>query len=234
MRSLSHVLLALVAPAVAAAAEPRKFEVGVGALGYFGANFLSDTDDDVPVEGSNLVLPYPGFAGFSGGAGVSLEARYKGFVGLEVDLVRSSDRGSGEINGVDVTIGQTSWHMPLLLELAVPSAFVRPSVFVGIDLVFPGEGKGEADPPPDNLEVASTASSYTMLTFGFGFEVLLPIEGVDIRVPITVRGARNGGTSASASDRASVEPTGGYYEATFNSEWQWQAGGTIGVTYYFL
>jgi hypothetical protein len=87
---------------------------------------------------------YPGFAGFDATLGLMLDFRYAHFIGVELDLFRQNDRGTGNlviedtgsicfIPGVaipyvkqtyELTIGQPAWHVPLLLKLSVPGGDV--------------------------------------------------------------------------------------------------------------
>jgi hypothetical protein len=82
---------------------------------------------------------YPGFVGMDAALGLMLDLRYRHVIGLEIDLFRQNDHGSGVINLKDtgnlcylpsiatpsvteryrVTIGQYAWHVPLLLKLSI-------------------------------------------------------------------------------------------------------------------
>ena len=76
-----------------------------------------------------------------------LDLRLIGLLGLEVDVLRTKDKGSGEITfnnvvKVNITLEQSAWHVPVLAKLVIPSPIVRPMFFIGPEFVFPGDGKG--------------------------------------------------------------------------------------------
>ena len=226
------------------APEP-KMQYGVGFFGYMGASFLDKTSDKMVTvpDGRQLQWDsYPGFGGFAAGGGLMAEARFLGIVGLEIDFYRSSDKGKGDVtyNGFKskTVIGQSAWHLPLLVKATVPLPLVRPQVFLGPEFVFPGTATATID-PATFYTVSADASGYTMFTAGLGFEIKLPIPKVDIRIPVSFRGSYNLGTSSKLDDRMKLEgnavganafqPT----HVTYKSEWKYHTGATLGVSIFF-
>lgn len=198
--------------------------IGVGAVGYAGGSFLDQPDDH---EG----YVYPGFGGFGGGGGFSLDVRAFEIVGLEFNALRTGDYGKGEVEfpgvTIDVEVGQSAWHFPVFLKLVYPGELVRPSLMVGMEFVKPD--KQETTVTPDVAELLTVDSEdYSLLAFGLGLEVVLPIEGVDLRIPISFRGAINLDTADRTEERFVMEGS----RVGFRSEWQYHAGVTLGLAYY--
>ncbi|MEZ4463379.1 MAG: hypothetical protein R3F43_02385 [bacterium] len=211
------------------------------AYGMAIGSFLTEIDEskqviDVPPGGRARVV-YPGFGGFSGGGGIAVDVLWRGIVGLKLGLFASNDVGSGSINDVDFDIGQTALHLPLLLKVAAPVETVRPFFVIGPEFVFPGDAEASTD-FPGGVAVSAEADTYLALAFGFGFEFVLPVDGMDVRIPLTLRGAWNPSVEDDINGRArfDVERSGNIAQingAVFKSEWEWQAAATLGVAFYF-
>jgi hypothetical protein len=226
--------------------EPKQplFSYGAGVLGFIGANFLDKPSNRMVTlsDGREAEAPdvyYPGYGGVSAGGGLMLEGRVLGFIGMELDLFRSSDRGHGDatINGYKSTIdvGQSSWHLPLLFKATVPMPVVRPSIFVGPEFVFPGDAAADvAHPIPGYPQVTASASSYTMVTAGLGFEFKLPIPKVDIRIPLQLRGSYHS-VPDRLGDRAdfTLDPSLHVTKMNIHTEWKWQTQAVLGVSIWF-
>jgi len=194
-------------------------DVGISGLFYASGSFL----DEPPESG----IPYPGFGGFNpSGGGLALDVRYLGIVGVEIDLLFTEDIGGGEINDQDVEIGQEALHVPILLKVQAPLAIFKPNLFIGYEFVFVEESKAETV----FSNIGSEASDYEVLTFGLGFEIALPIPSVDIRIPLSLRGSVNLDTPETVEERTTVERG----QITYNSEWKFHTGVTLGVAWYFL
>jgi hypothetical protein len=219
---------------------------GVGALGALGGNFLDKPDDTHPkYQGVSIGLEtYPGFGGMSGGGGLMLEGRFIGLLGLEVDVLRSSDHGHGDltINGTKftMTIGQSATHVPVLAKLVAPLPVVRPMVFVGPEFVFPSSAEGKVDPVVVGFpQITAKADSYTMVSFGLGMEFVLPVPSIDLRIPFTLRGGYNPSAGDTLDDRAThtITPAGANVvridKIEYKSEWRYQTYATLGVAAYF-
>ena len=226
------VLSCLATTGPAAAAPPRKLELGASVMGYVGGSFLTEPSDKSVAEGIPQEYVYPGFAGVGGGGGVGLQLAYEGWLGLVVDVLYTSDKGRGTISGVDVTIGQMALHVPVMARLAIPSEHFRPFIQVGPEFVFPGEAEADYDQDRVRGSAKANASSYMSVAFGVGCEFMLPIEGVDLRVPFALRGNINPSTPDTARDRMTISES--QQQMDMNSEWEYQAGISLGLSYYFM
>ena len=215
-------------------------EVGIGLLGHLGGNFLDQPNDLGAAEGSDeILLVYPGFGGTAGGGGLYLDVRFRGFLGLELDLLYSSDRGSGFVDYVRVDIGQTAWHIPVLFKGTYPGEFLRPGFVIGLEVVVPARLEVATEPvlPAEATRIGGRAGSYTMFITGLSLEIALPFDHVDLRIPLALRFGLNPSTPAAARDRAEYElggPDGLEVQAVvFSSEWQYQIHTTAGLAVHF-
>ena len=214
--------------------EPERagLEIGVSLLGSAGAVFLNEPEDQtVTIGASEVDVVYPGFGGVAFGGGLTLDIRYAGIVGIETGALLSRDYGAGEINDVNITIGQSSVHVPLILKLMIPTGMARPFLFGGLEFVMPGEASAEHDSDllPEDLFTA-VADPYRLVSFGFGLEALVGNDNVDIRIPIAIRGGINTSTPEGVEGRAEYNLGSGSIE--FNSEFQYHIMMTVGVSYF--
>src|SRR5262249_12553709 len=121
----SGIRLCVAATLLAAALAPRtahaEVNFGAGLIGIAGGNFQDKPNGQPAGMESN-----PGFGGLTIGGGLLLDVRFMKLVGVEVDVIRSSDHGSGTqnatFNGVPLAsakfeIGQGAWHIPILPKL---------------------------------------------------------------------------------------------------------------------
>jgi hypothetical protein len=224
---------------------PRDYELGAGLFFNAGGVFMTQPADNK--EGLPG-LPYNGFGGFSPGAGLSIDFRFHGIVGLELDFTRWAQKGLTTFDVNDVTyhwsIQQAAWQVPLLLKLTAPVGILKPQLFVGPEFIFPG--KTSVNPPadlPGDIAITADADPWTDWTFGLGFELAIPIEGVDLRIPFQIRLSDYPGEPKSAFDRATYHMNNGQPFPLGNppltgidyvSEWQYQAAITLGLSYTFL
>lgn len=233
-------LAALSLPSGQARAEiAPELELGLGLVGLVGGSFLDQPSDRAQSPGSQVQLVYPGFAGAGGGGGLSAELRWRRYLGLEVDLLLSQDQGFAYIDLVRVEIGQTAWHIPVLLKGIYPGQWARPMGSLGFEIVQPVALQASTAPvlPASATRIGSQAGTYVMVVVGAGVEFSLPVKDVDLRVPLQLRGAFNPGTPASARDRATYtfrdnEPLV-VDTVIFSSEWQYQLQATLGLSLYF-
>lgn len=214
--------IALFAPAAHASVD-----VGVGLMGTLGANILENPDRRAGEEG----LFYPGYMGATVGGGLVLDGRVlEGILGLEVDILRSRDSGNGEDTYMGRarkhTLGQTSWHVPVLLKATVPSPLVAPQFFLGPEFVFPSTPESKLD-PADGFSLRAKADSYVMITAGVGLEIKLPLPVIDIRVPIALRASYNPGVPSAVTDRVD------FASGTYQSEWKYAVNFTGGALVVF-
>lgn len=255
LRSVALTAALVTGLASNAAARAHKIEFGIGGLGFVNGAFMtepSETDKmmqigQTPSGGPIIVgpVPYPGYAGVGGGGGLTFNVMYRGAIGAQLDLLFSHDQGKGEINDMEIELSQTAFHMPFLVRGAIPLKHVRPFIFVGPELVVPGEAKVDtivrfAVSPDGTLPAGvptpvGQAGAYLNLQTGFGFEFLIPSEDdLDIRIPLTFRGSFNFDTDEAVAGRlelADVPMSNAKYVKSINTEWQYQAFVTLGVTF---
>ena len=229
LRVLNRALCAI--GALVLASLPRAahaVEFGAGLMGTAGGNFLDKPDHGLYPDVN------PGFGGLTIGGGLMLDVRFLKLVGLEVDIIRSSDHGKGTftLNGFDnhITVGQGAWHVPILAKVVFPSPLVAPAIFLGPEVVAPSKASVSVDPAEASPFYAQTADTYVMFTFGAGIEIKLPIPILDLRIPIGVRGSYAPGVSGTFADRT---PTIGPPVTTYRSEWKFAVNGTLGAAIYF-
>jgi hypothetical protein len=213
-------------------------DFGVGLMGQAGGNFLTKPGDTTVTPGVRDET-YPGFTGFTAGGGLMLDLRVLGLVGLEVDVLYASNRGTGDITvgagGVSQTftvdIGQPAWHVPILLKGVIPLPVVRPFAVFGPELVFPGDPTVTITPNPTQSSLTGAyADRYTMLTAGLGLEIKLPLPAIDLRIPLSLRFSWNPGTSDKVTDRTQYANNA---VVRYRSEWEYQAVLTAGAALYF-
>jgi len=228
---------------------PEWVSVGVGVNGQVGANFI-DEPGNQNVGNGEPTPDYPGFAGLQWGVGPALDVRFLGYVGFEMDVHFTQDRGSADISITNFTtnqtnefsfeIGHSAVHIPLLLKGALPGELVTPVVFLGPEFVLPNDGELEITDGTNNsgANFSAFSENYTFLTFGFGMEINLPIPAVDIRIPIQLRGSYNPGVSDERTERSNVTTrteAGDLKVASesYRTEWLWQVGANLGVMWHF-
>lgn len=230
----------------------RHVEIGVTLLGFVNGSFLdepSDKDKTATLsDGSEVVLLYPGFGGVGGGGGLTVNAMWRGIVGLETGALFVFEQGAGTLNiggtlEVDYTLGQNAVHVPLLLKVAAPLQTMRPFGYFGIEWAFVSDAevqKRDPDSAAASALVGVEADDYWLLAFGAGFEFMIP-AGVDLRIPLTFRGAWNPNVGDKASDRMRTVPedcgsrsTSPCTQFVYSTEWQYQAAVSLGLAYYFM
>ncbi|MCC6213391.1 MAG: outer membrane beta-barrel protein [Polyangiaceae bacterium] len=237
------------AAALAVGATPALAEVdlGAGLVGVGGGNFLSKPSDKTLPYGNTGVRVetdfYPGFAGGTFGGGVAFDLRVLPWFGVEIDLLRTTDEGTGEYSltvpgrtlKFDLTIGQDAWHLPVLAKLAVPSPVVSPVFLLGAERVFPGEAtmKVENDLGVTIPQLSAEVDGYWMITGGAGVEIALPLPVLDLRIPFSLRASWNPGVSDELEERVETDVTVPDSPIVIRSEWEYQVVATLGVSAYF-
>lgn len=216
-----------------------ELELGLGLVTSLGGSFLDQPTDKAQVPGGAVSLVYPGFAGVGGGGGLSLELRWRQIFSVELNLLLSLDRGAAYIDLVRVEIGQTAWHVPVLFKAVYPGERLKPWAGLGFAVVQPVALEANTAPllPETATRIGSQAGTYGLLQLAVGLEILLPIDDVDLRVPLGLRGAWNPGSPDAARDRAAYtfRPQDPLVVDTviFSSEWQYHLGATLGLAVYF-
>lgn len=206
--SLGALCAFLMGSTQAYALDVLKFGIGATAIG--GYNWNS------PRPGSLL----PEYGGLRLGYGASLDVRFLGIVGLEVDVIQSTDTGSAEISSFGenkVSIGQSAWHLPVLLKVTIPLPLIHPVILAGIDWVYPDACSVKGG----NENALCAVNPYSTWNVGVGSEIRVPLPFMDLRIPISLRYAflrETSGVSAGDVPR---------------SEWSGDLYGTAGVSFYF-
>jgi hypothetical protein len=153
---------------------------------------------------------------------------------LEIDVLRTGDYGSGTatINSFDIelTLGQGAWHVPVLAKLVLPGVLVSPYVLFGPQFVIPGEPEATTESSIPVLPQEAQADTYVMVTGGLGMEIKLPIPGLDLRIPISLRGSYNPGVGERLADRRETLSAGRF---RYRSEWKYALALAAGVAAYF-
>lgn len=241
MRALLALLLWAPAPAVADWMDT--LELGVGVRGSLGGSYSGSPDVlRADVEGVSVEpVPYEGWWGFGPGGGLNLDARLFGWLGLELGILITRDKGEEELEyqGVEADLVgiNTSLHLPLAVVLTLPARGLRPLLLLGYEVVVPLSTTSTYG--SDRLEVETEADAYSLLHTGLGFEVDLPIDGYDLRIPFVFRVAINlFSDSETLDDRARYEgtrrgPTVVVDKATYGTEYDAHLTLTTGLTWYF-
>lgn len=217
--------------------KPFPLKVGVGLFFNAGGAFQAQPQDRGHPDFTGE-LPYSGMAGFSPGAGARLDVRLYDILGIELQVIRAWDQAESKytINGTDVgfQVKQPAWHVPINLQIGVPSKILRPYLFGGIEMVIPTRTEF---PSPAGIpwSMSGGTKTFHMWDFGFGFETRLPIEGVDLRVPLQFRGSASAPWSTVATDRAdyTILPGGILTSAHYDTRWQYYASINLGLSWFF-
>ena len=234
-------------PTRSAAAD---WEIGVEVGGFAVASFITEpkeADKTARILNVPVRVPYSGFGGVGGGGGLTINALWRDFVGLQIGIWNAQESAQSNLDIIDyrpggsansryeLTANKSAWHIPVALKLAIPFSTVRPHLLIGFDFVFPSSA--EIDTTLQNT--AADDRSYSALHFGLGFDFLLPIKDVDIRIPLVLRGNYNSGLGTKVEDRMSFDNCSLNMGATacdyeYRTDWQFQAFISLGIAYYFL
>lgn len=192
-------------------------------------------------------VPYPGFSGVGVGGSVFVELAWHN-IALSFGYMKSFDSASGSINNTsftestinenDLSISQTTTHMPLLLRAELPTKSIRPSIFAGVDWVDVSDSKLEqsADSPTDGANyvyyLRAEAESYLSYVMGLGFDVLLTTR---LRLPIRLYAVFNPTTYETINDAIKVieqvDQNTGSGTYAIKSEWIWQVCLSLGLSF---
>jgi hypothetical protein len=223
---------------------------GIGIIGVLGGDFLDEpTDQSVEVNGLSGhpmgVADDPAFAGLSGGAGLSVQARPLDYLGIELDVLRTTDSGTADFTvrraGGDqsftLRLSHSAFHLPLLLRGIWPGPLVEPAAFVGPEfVVVDGASADIVDgSSPYAVDIVAVRRSYTMVTFGAGIDIHLPLEPFDVRLPISLRGSVTPAIGDSRQDRGRYIGTDPNHLVRIEHEtrWKYQAVATVGAMVWF-
>ncbi len=218
----------------------------IGFTGGAGIAIL-DKPDDQTIQTKSFQPDYPGFVGLATGVGLALELRFLGYFGVEMNVLYASESGSADLTVTDlgtntstqfeVDIGHGAVHVPLLLKGAVPGKVATPFFMLGPEFVIPND---DADVELTGINTTATTYSaytknYTMFAFGFGLEFNLPTPKVDMRIPLSIRGAYNPGVKNRREDRTRWKPDAGppLTEESFATVWQYTVRAQLGLSVNF-
>lgn len=238
----------LLASGDALAASPVK--VGIGPIIGFGGNFLDKPDDKTyPLpDGTRTekVTPsYPGFGGttFAYGLAFDLQLKVPGvLLAIEMDWMPSqTNKGKADLdlysNGVkaqtiNVEIEHTATHLPVMIKGGLDSPLFSPYLLVGAEFVRASDAKATVTPASNSSTFGAKTDNYTYLLAGLGFQIKLPIPGIDIRIPFSLRASIHTGDTEKLEDRATYD-----FKAntiTYDTRWKYQALATLGAQIYFF
>jgi hypothetical protein len=212
--------------------RPPLLAVGGGAWINFGGSFMTQPPDNK--DGDGVVLPYNGFAGFSPGFAVGGDVLWRGILSFETDLLFNHDVGISEFtfDGVSYRWRLRQWalHVPLLFKVGPPTGPARPWLAIGNELVFPFKPSVSTPTFPEPTALSAEAGFYDCWTAGIGMDLLVPVNGLDLRVPITfARASYNPSVPLSAFDRATYDVRGPDSVAIrYVSEWEIHASIAFG------
>lgn len=234
----ARALLALVPAFLVATAITKEsraeglVEPGVGLMGGYGYGFIAKP------EHREQHSWYPGFAGPTSSFGLAFDLRILKFVGLEIDILKSSYSGKGdfELNGKKVgetKISHDATNIPVLVKGVFPSPLLAPYAFLGIEFVKVSNASAEFAPEPgvvlqQKFITGGYADDYKFVTFGVGAEIKLPVPGMDLRVPISIRGSYHK-VSDQSTDRVKADGN----DFKIQTEFQYRLTANVGVQYYF-
>jgi hypothetical protein len=226
------------------------WEVGFELAGFVVGSFIdkpSASQKIATLGTTKAQYPYPGFAGVGGGGGLTINALWKGVIGVQLGLWNAQESASGTLDIYDytrpgasgtkheMTFSKSSWHLPVLLKLAAPTKTVRPFLVVGGDFIFPST----SDLDTTYLGASADDQSYSAFHFGFGLDFLMDIDGVDVRIPLNFRGNYNTGLGDTVDDRVDFSGcsvgmgnTVGCSGYSYRTDWQYQAFVSLGIAVY--
>jgi hypothetical protein len=240
--SIFLVGLLLLTASPAFAQDPFSLELGIGLKGGLSGSAVSGVPEDEVwnIGGVDAIYDpnvFPMF-GMGGGVGLTFEARAMDLIGLESGVYLSYDNGDG-FQDINNPLGQkmftvnqeqrtTALHVPLLLKVVVPGAFVRPAFGLGVEFVMQQDSTFEHDPEAYSNPHTIETSNYTLGMFTAGLEFNVGV----VRIPLELRLGYNLGFGAKASDRVRSE---GNNPATatiiYDGEYQGHFGLFTGIVY---
>lgn len=221
-------------PPSGAPARPKPLRFGVGIVGAAGLGHLdapSPAQFHLPRSGDPVA--YPSFSGAVLAGGVSVDLRFYEIVGLEVNLLYAAERLRGTARrgdrSVALTLSQPAYRIPILLKGILPLETLSPFLALGPELAFYGLSDFEAEPPGVLSGVAAAEHSLWWV-LGAGVEWPLPISGLDLRLPLSVRASFNPRVPGDLDGRVTALPTDA---VVFDSRARFQLLFTTGLTAHF-
>ncbi|MBV71020.1 MAG: hypothetical protein CMH52_06675 [Myxococcales bacterium] len=226
----------------------QDWDLGTALIGFAVGSFIDEPSESKKVAQLGLIqarVPYAGFAGIGGGSGLTVDALWKGIIGLQLGLWYSNESASGnlDIRGLaggsgtryELTFNKSAWHLPVVVKLSAPTKTVRPFLLIGGDFIFPSSSDIETEFGNARMD----DRSYSALHFGLGLDFRLNLNDVDIRIPFSLRGNYNLELGESVGDRiefSGCSNTGGNVQCsaqTYRTDWQYQAFVSIGLAIHY-
>lgn len=208
-------------------------DLGASVFGVVLGSFI-DEPSEVDKVVNGFSIPYGGFGGVGGGAGLSMMALWKGIIGIEVGYQYLSENAEGRIafatGKVTIDVEQSAHHIPVLLKLTLPVpgslSFVGGPEFVSVGSSSVSSQFGKSEGLHDG---------YTAWRFGLGFEFPLPSKGIDLRIPLNLQGVYNPDLGDTVADRIALNDLNPSLLnlIRYRTEWQWQAMVTLGLSAHF-
>ena len=169
-------------------------EYGVTTYGIFNLATNGSANDGKVHESEDSMGDYPGLAGQGGGAGLGFSAMWRGYVGIDVQMLYTTHELSGSFDDplsgqLDFTYKLAQFDFPIMLKAAYPNRYVTPSIAMGpvlrkdfSDIGDEALTGGEAD-----IRVGQGFSEeHWLARFGAGLEKTLPLEGHDLRFSLNI------------------------------------------------
>ena len=198
--------------------------------------FLTKPNDEYyyTEEGRVVDIAYPGFGGVGPAFGVDLTLAWR-MLSLSTGYHLSLDNAQGKVDGFMHTLEQTSYHLPLTLNITVyDEGSVRPVLFGGLEWVSGEEGSLKTSQSYTSFYEGLETEDYRAWTFGLGLDVVM---SGGWRVPIRLYGSFHPEERETLNDLImgeSVTSSGGFINASgaqVRGAWTWQAGLRVGVSY---
>lgn len=191
--------------------QARVLEVGVGLGVNASAGWTS------PPSSAEIVLPrseqriqYHRFSGLGLLGGLALEARFFRFVGVEIDVYYGRDVAAGtfetEAGDAEVSWSEPTLRLPILAKGIWPFGTWAPFVALGPEVVHPGLSRVEVEPKGRLRAIVSTEPSLWLVA-ALGVEWRVPIPGVDLRIPLSIRFSFDPSSASSRQERVAALPS---------------------------
>jgi hypothetical protein len=174
--------------------EARVLTVGVGLAAVGDVSWQGSSREGaltLPRSGESLEIPT--LAGVSPGFGLTLEARFFEAFGVELAPYYALTRMSGEAtrdgHSFTLSVSQPALHVPVLFKAVVPShARLVPFLVAGGEYVLPTLADVEVKPAA-SLGVVAESRPELWFTGGGGVEWNAGLRALDLRIPLSLRGA---------------------------------------------
>ena len=181
-----------ISPTKAQEKAQNDIEFGVTAYGIYNSATNGSAHDGKVFAPDDGIAQYPGWSGSGGGFGLGLSAMWRGYVGLDLQVLYTTHQLSGTFDdsggdqfAFDYTLAQ--FDVPIMLKAAWPNSYVTPSISVGKVWRKGDTVEGELTGGVADVRRAFGFSEKHWLTrFGGGLETALPLKSHDLRISLNV------------------------------------------------